>query len=41
MSTDTRHLGYHRLTVDDAPEPATPAAFTAASCRPAAACGRR
>jgi mannose-6-phosphate isomerase-like protein (cupin superfamily) len=27
MSTDTRHLGYHRLTVDDAPEPATPTAF--------------
>ncbi len=25
--TDTRHLGYHRLTVEDAPEPATPAAF--------------
>lgn len=27
MSTDTRHLGYHRLTVDDAPEPDAPAAF--------------
>jgi mannose-6-phosphate isomerase-like protein (cupin superfamily) len=27
MPTDTRHLGYHRLTVEDAPEPTTPAAF--------------
>jgi quercetin dioxygenase-like cupin family protein len=27
MSTETRRLGYHRLTVEDAPEPTTPAAF--------------
>jgi quercetin dioxygenase-like cupin family protein len=27
MPTDTRHLGYRRLSVDDAPEPTTPAAF--------------
>jgi quercetin dioxygenase-like cupin family protein len=31
MPTDTRHLGYRRLTVDDAPEPTTPAAFAAHS----------
>jgi quercetin dioxygenase-like cupin family protein len=27
MPTDTRHLGYHRLTAADAPAPTTPAAF--------------
>jgi quercetin dioxygenase-like cupin family protein len=31
MATDTRHLGYHRLTAGDAPEPTTPAAFAAHS----------
>jgi quercetin dioxygenase-like cupin family protein len=31
MPTDTRHLGYRRLTVDDAPESITPAAFAAHS----------
>ena len=31
MTTDTRHLGYHRLTVEDAPEPRTPPAFAAHS----------
>jgi quercetin dioxygenase-like cupin family protein len=31
MPTDTRHLGYRRLAVDDAPEPTTPAAFAAHS----------
>jgi len=31
MPTDTRHLGYHRLTADDAPEPSTPAAFASHS----------
>jgi quercetin dioxygenase-like cupin family protein len=31
MPTDTRHLGYRRLSVDDALEPTTPAAFAAHS----------
>jgi quercetin dioxygenase-like cupin family protein len=31
LPIDTRHLGYHRLTVEDAPEPTTPAAFAAHS----------
>ncbi|HEY0279540.1 MAG TPA: cupin domain-containing protein [Solirubrobacterales bacterium] len=31
MITDTRHLGYRRLTVDEAPQPSTPAAFAAHS----------
>jgi quercetin dioxygenase-like cupin family protein len=31
MPTDTRHLGYHRLTAEEAPEPTTPAAFAAHS----------
>jgi mannose-6-phosphate isomerase-like protein (cupin superfamily) len=31
MITDTRHLGYHRLAVGDAPDPAVPAAFAAHS----------
>jgi quercetin dioxygenase-like cupin family protein len=31
MATDTRHLGYRRLTAGDAPEPTTPPAFAAHS----------
>lgn len=31
MTPDTRHLGYRRLPVEEAPEPSTPAAFVAHS----------